>query len=585
MRVGAVVAALLAVGSAGFWTGSVQARPRQQAALASALRVHGYPVVSNPFEAAHANRPATAGSNVVTDPLTGLLPEDPPYTRPEGPFDPWSVEAPEMDAVTWNPAWISERLDDPGLRSDWPGLTGIDEVSRAADIRAGGANATEKVWLRHWYEPQHLDKDLNADGRLTDRDNDGIPDAPMNPDPTNVDDWYPAIMTEFTYLLVGNNLLPQAHPDPDALHRSAPRPACATPGGTRIVFPVGTAMNQTDPAGAAIGYGATSLDADFDGQIDMVNVTDEASLPSVLNGTTIDFDGDGVVDTFDTDAVAQNGDEMVVMHTDSVTLRVGDRLQFLDLFVKVVAISDSGVTLEVYYNGDLVPRLLGTQSLGIDATLRAGDAGPVQTIGPGGDNLGSVPTGPWFAFVQDSDATPGNETAVVIVGRALGASHASMEQAPNSVNRRPGGPYFLKRFYVDGHEYNVVAIGTCSARTFQFITIRAPLPKVPAIIEQHSVRLQPYDTSTFLPLIPPFNYEHTILEDIKSFDTFADVDVPPNQVPPYINRPEVIYMGGPIGPVAPILGGGSSLPYTGRDPGIPVGPYDDEAASRWFYVD
>jgi hypothetical protein len=46
---------------------------------------------------------------------------------------------------------------------------------RSADVRQGD---TIK-------EPQHLDKDLNADGRLTDADNDGVPDAPVNPAPSN----------------------------------------------------------------------------------------------------------------------------------------------------------------------------------------------------------------------------------------------------------------------------------------------------------------------------------------------------------------------------------------------------------------
>ncbi len=159
------------------------------------LRVYGYPVISNPAHRPHGNWPATAGVNGGTAPFTGLIAEDPPYSDLAGPFDPFSAEAPEMDFVTWDPAWISERLGEEAFQAAWPGLTGVDEVSAAARIRAGSVDASEKVWLRHWYEPQHLDKDLNADGRLTDRDNNGVPDAPMNPTATNIDEWYPAIMT------------------------------------------------------------------------------------------------------------------------------------------------------------------------------------------------------------------------------------------------------------------------------------------------------------------------------------------------------------------------------------------------------
>ena len=45
-------------------------------------------------------------------------------------------------------------------------------------------------------------------------------------------------------------------------------------------------------------------------------------------------------------------------------------------------------------------------------------------------------------------------------------------------------------------------------------------------------------------------------------------------------------MGGPIGPVPPVLGAGDELPYEGRNPAAPMGPpYDDPAASRWLYVE
>ena len=98
----------------------------------------------------------------------------------------------------------------------------------------------------------------------------------------------------------------------------------------------------------------------------------------------------------------------------------------------------------------------------------------------------------------------------------------------------PGDPWFLKRFYVDGHEYNVVAIKTengaaddgaaslcdldanndkeidtglwpppADPTLFKFITIRTPIPKTGPyeemygggyLIEQHSVRLQAYSS-------------------------------------------------------------------------------------------
>ena len=69
----------------------------------------------------------------------------------------------------------------------------------------------------------------------TDDENDGRPDAPVNPTPNNDDEWYPAIMTELTYMLLENRP-PVRFPDADDIDDSAPRPACGRPGRTQMVF-------------------------------------------------------------------------------------------------------------------------------------------------------------------------------------------------------------------------------------------------------------------------------------------------------------------------------------------------------------
>ncbi len=559
------------------------AHPAQQAPQVldfSTLRLHGYPALGHPDDAPYANRPAGPGSNSQDDPLTGLVPEEAPYTAGEGPFDPQSAEAPEMDWATWNPAWISERLAEPSLRANWPALRGVDEVSAAANIRAGGINASQKVWLRHWYEPMHLDLDLNADGRLTSDEEDedyGAPLAPVNPTPSAIDEWYPAIMTEYSYMLVENDPLPLSRPRPAELGRSAPRPTCGRVGGTRIVFPVGISTSAADPAGAAQGQGLTSLDADFDGRLDMINVNDEAGLPAVLGGLRLDFDGDGVLDALNPDGQPLSCDEMAVLHTDAMTLRPGGRVQFLDHYVQVQSVTGNAALLDVYYTGDLVPRLIQRRSVAIGAAALAGDTGPLLVLGGvGGTNLGTVPPGAWFVYVQDVDGD--QDTAIVTVGRALGAPCASMQAAAGQSNLVPGGPYFLKRFYVDGHAYNVAAIYACNPSSFQYLTLRAPLPKVPVILETHSVRLQEHALRQALPLLPPFNHEHTVLDDVDEAPAFTDLT--PDQDEP---RPLVLYMGSPVGPVPPVLGPGEDLPYRGRIAAAPVGPYTDPRASRWLY--
>ncbi|MCE7938536.1 MAG: hypothetical protein DYG90_08150, partial [Chloroflexi bacterium CFX6] len=286
-----------------------------------------------------------------------------------------------------------------------------------------------------------------------------------------------------------------------------------------------------------------------------------------LDGARIDFDGDNVLDVLDPNGVGLSCDEMAVLHTDGLLLKQGQRLQFLDHYIEVGSVANSSVSLDIYYTGDLVPRMIQRRSVGIGAVALAGDTGPVQVLAPGGTNLGGVPVGPWFVYVSDVDARDG--TAVIMVGRGLGAPCAAMESAPGVANRTPGGPWFLK---------------TCGRTRFQYLTLRAPLPKVAATIEQHSVRLQPYPTERSLPLPPPFNHEHTVLEDIVALEGFPPVQVPPGSPTSTLPRPTIHYMGGPIGPVPPVLGAGEQLPYTGRDPNRVVGPYDSVRATRWFYV-
>ncbi|MCB0217180.1 MAG: hypothetical protein KDH92_11120 [Chloroflexi bacterium] len=585
-----MAAALLSLFGLGMAMGRTQAapaaRPQAQAPLQfNTLRVHGYPALGHPDDPPYGNWPATAGSNSRLAPVTGQVPEDPAYSDGTGPFDPLSPEAPEMDFVTWNPAWISERLNDPRLREMWPGLDGIDEVSAGSNIRASGVNGSEKVWLRHWYEPMHLDVDLNADGRLTSDDTDdedyGVPDAPVNPTPNSIDEWYPAIMTELTYMLVENDPLPLRNPDFDDVDDSAPRPMCGRTGNTRMVFPVGVAEDQLDPGGDPVGYGLTSLDANLDGQIDMVNVADELSLSAEIGGIQVDFDGDGAIEAANPDGVPLSCDEMVVMHTDPMRMELGQRLQFLDHYVEIASVANSSAQLDIYYTGDLVPRRIGRRSIGIGALVLAGEASVLQGIGPGGNNIGNVPVGPWFVYVQDVD--PDTDTAIVTLGRALGAPCASMTSAPLTNNFRPGTPYYLKRLYVDGHEYNVTAIYGCSTNEIQYITLRAPVPKADVTIELHSMRLQGYWAGESLPLPPPFNYQHTILEDVVEAPAFANLTNPAQDENP---RPFVHYMGGPIGPVPPVLGSGDMLPYLGRDPNNPISTsYDDIPSSRWMYSD
>ncbi|MCW5848649.1 MAG: hypothetical protein KIT87_00935 [Anaerolineae bacterium] len=93
-------------------------------------------------------------------------------------------------------------------------------------------------------------------------------------------------------------------------------------------------------------------------------------------------------------------------------------------------------------------------------------------------------------------------------------------------------PWYLKRFFVDGHEYNVVALQVVPRDAqntqgedweFKYITFRTPVPKPYSFVNfQDSLVLQGYfrgavldnpDTNV-VSVMPPFNVPHTIAEDI-----------------------------------------------------------------------
>jgi len=118
------------------------------------------------------------------------------------------------------------------------------------------------------------------------------------------------------------------------------------------------------------------------------------------------------------------------------------------------------------------------------------------------------------------------------------APYSAMESEPGVEDLGAGDPWFLKRFYVDGHEYNVVAIKTVPADTaggedfeFKYITIRTPVPKVNFVNNQDSQKLEGYylgmvhgEDTSIISVMPPYNFSHTRLNDIQKLQEgqFAD---------------------------------------------------------------
>jgi hypothetical protein len=508
----------------------------------------------------------TAGANRgnVADLGTGAAPEDPPYTNPSGPFLPQLNEAPRKDSVTWNPAWMNEF--EPGDTDE------LDAANLYRDIRGSGRDLAEKVWFRMWYEPEHWDKDIDGNSIFTRSATTGDPVAPVNPTFTNIDEWYPSIMQEFTYLLV----------DPIA-DQPASGVVGTAQGPAQFVFPVGI---REEDLNDTRGFGLTSFDADFDGNPDIVRVYSELSLFKRLTGIGADFNANGTIDPLDPDGTPLTGDEVAILSPElpPFQLGIGQKVQFLDHIVEVEDVSTGGASLKVWYNGNKTPRLItaGAGEFVSLGQMLVADLNSVDLIS------GCGTTGkPFFAYLEGTD--PAEERVTLAIGRAVGGAYGAMDTPAGSPDFGGPDPWYLKRFYVDGHEYNVVAlmtqtpnppptapsVATCPAPTaapqddaeFQYITLRTPVPKVPVIIEQHSVELQSYQVVTgtdttqlnYLSVLPPFNHEHTIRLDVAGGGSVV------TNVPPILQRPD------------------EQLPYSGTYRTIDP-PYNDIRESALFYV-
>jgi hypothetical protein len=162
--------------------------------------------------------------------------------------------------------------------------------------------------------------------------------------------------------------------------------------------------------------------------------------------------------------------------------------------------------------------------------------GVADQLSQGENNLGwtggSATAGPWFVYLKATNT--GQEAAVVTIGRALGATHSAIDNGAGGHDVEPGDPWWLKRFFVDGHEYNVVAIKIVPADMmnpgdedyeFKYITIRTPVSKVDFVNTQDSQNLQGYGIGDTISVMPPFNFRHTRLEDIQRLQEgeFADL--------------------------------------------------------------
>jgi hypothetical protein len=425
--------------------------------------------------------------------------------------NPEGRQAPRADLVTWNPVWM------------WDGQT-VDENQQRGlyDLIADGKAASEQVWFRHWYDPAYPTVDARLRFTPTQSLSAGTP-------LTN----YPALVQEFTYMLqhppsVGRLADPGSAP----LTVDIPAPFSATVGNSEFIFPVSV---RADQLADLHGYGLTSFDADFDGTPDKVEIHSENSLRRLNPPVELDFENDSPAN----DATGRelnpggewlSGNELLILSLPTQGLARASRVHFFDYMVEIRRVGRQGATLLISYTGGRTPKPLNFDGYYLALhEVWTSPAQPDQGHGP--------------FFVQVLALDPDEEKVSLRVGRALGVSNTTLDASEPHAS--------LKHFYVDGHEYQVVAIIAPESEKFLGITLRTALPVIDSampvdsvVIESRGLELQNYLPEMQLAVLPPYNQEHYILTNVRKAVS---------------HHPSI---GEAVGGVAPLPGGGYTETYT-----------------------
>ncbi len=344
------------------------------------------------------------------------------------------------------------------------------------DIKANNYDANEKVHLRMWYVPR-LHEPVGKTGFE-------IPSEKYK---------NPHIVMEYTYMLLNVRTN-------DPTHGAA--------GSTYFRFPM---------AGLGGQVGLDRYDVNGDGTPETMALE---KVWDVAEKTTL---GTIAVSTKET------------VGPLAVPIRIGESMQFLDYQVTVLDILPGDqVQLGIYYIGNRSPDYIGPARLQLD----------------------------------DGVGTPENDTALVEARHGpiyIGTDPWTMTPAPTPIYRPfwvtlefVGPDYVTLRphriltadetFFVDGAEYYVAAIliedaGDAPAGEpwnspdeFKYITLRNPLPKEDVKIEEITVEKEGIGADEVIPVLPPFNLPHDMIDDINIPDSLQGD--PNNTVYPDEQRPD-----------------------------------------------
>ena len=329
-----------------------------------------------------------------------------PYTDPEAPFDPQSLEAPRKDFVTFNPALME-------------------------GIVVNNIDAKQKVFVRQWFVPEYAE----PTGRVwIDEPNEYVSED---------------VVTEYTYMFVDKYYNPMAA-------------TALSPTGaywTKFWFPIADNSEQ---------IGLDGFDVNGDGVDDMV----------VLKAVG-DFNEDGKKD--------------IMISTQTFELKEGEEIQFLDhkIVVKNVEVISGtppliSMVVDVYYTGNDEPQRIAQNLM---AQILPG-----QYVSAGRHTVINAQPNFYESWFLQAVATDGDK-AYVVVGRLLHTGES---------------------FFVDGAEYAVAMIYGPDKDSVKYITIRNPVPEHEDVnLEDLSVIKEAVMDREPIPILPPFNRIHTMIDDIN----------------------------------------------------------------------
>ncbi len=209
-----------------------------------------------------------------------------------------------------------------------------------------------------------------------------------------------------------------------------------------------------------------------------------------LDGFDINYDGNDDMTTL-RDVGDYNGDgrKDVDIAAEDQRVGVGDKIQFLDHMIEVVNLQASGqeVVMDVYYTGNKDPEWIDTITVEVGNMASAGRHAAYE--GTPADFVD-----PWYVEVQAGASPTGNES-LIDVGRLVHTGET---------------------FFVDAAEYDVAMIYGPGADMLKYITLRNPIPEHEDVeLEDLSVtKFSVDDGEKYLPLLPPFNMEHDMIDDV-----------------------------------------------------------------------